>query len=284
MRRLRLSFMICSLGLAVWGGCRSSRPNESAFVLAEAARLVSQGQEAEQTSYATAAEFYQEAVQKVQALSSQSPAAPLWDELLHNEERIGPYTLQKLQEQILPQAQQKAEAERNPLACALLLAQRVENAEEKAVLLAEVAGAYENLGQKEKISAIVRESGESIYGFLSAVFERSFSAGQGEEAWALAQALEDEEVKDWALEWIAYQQIEEGQLEEAFRAIEPIEDAATKAGALLALAEKYVGTEALSAGQRAKGVELLEQAQKLIETVGELTIKADLLGTLSRTY
>jgi tetratricopeptide (TPR) repeat protein len=253
-------------------------------VLAEAARLVSQGQEAERTSYATAVELYQEAVRTVQALSSQSFTASLWDKLLHNEERIGPYTLEELQEQVLPQARQKAEAEKDPLACALLLTRRIHKAEEKAVLLADVAGTYANLGQKEKVQEIVRESGAAIYGLLSAMFERSFSAGQEEEAWALAQALEEAEVKDWALDWIAHRQMEQGRLAEALRAVEQIEDAATKAGALLALAEKYAASGYLLSEQTAKGVDLLGQAQKLVETVGELAVKTALLGTLSRSY
>jgi tetratricopeptide (TPR) repeat protein len=284
MKRLFLSLMICGIGLAAWGGCRGSQPDEGAAVLAEATRLVSQGQEAERTSYATAVEFYQEAVRTAQTLSSQSLTASLWNKLLRNEARIGSYTLAELQEQVLPQARQKAEAEKDPLACALLLTRRVHNTEEKAVLLADVAGTYANLGRPEKVQEIVRESGSAVYGLLSALFERSFSAGQDEAAWALVQALEEVEVKDWALHWVAHGQMEQGRLEDALRAVEHMEDAATKAEALLALAAKYADSDHLSFAQTAKKVDLLGQAHKLIETVGELAVKTALLGTLSRSY
>lgn len=284
MRRLLLALVVCMIGLAAWSGCRDFPPEEGTSVLAEAARLVHQGQEAERRSYTTAVELYQEAVQTVQTLSAQPFTASLWNKLLRNEEKIGPYTLAELQEQVFPQARQRAEAEKDPLACALLVTQRVHNLEERAVLLADVVGTYAKLGQKEKAQEIVQESGSAIYGLLSAVFERSFRAGQEEEALALAQALEEVEVRDWALAWIAHRQMEQGRLESALRVVEPMEDAATKAEALLALAEKYVASHPPVPEHLIRGIGLLEQAQKLIEAVGELAVKTALLGTLGRTY
>lgn len=290
-------------------GCNSSL-DQDALRLAEATRLVEQGREMERASYADAATFYQEALEKTEAFVARQPVAPLARSVARDEQRIGPYTLTELREHILPLTRQKAEAEESPLACALLLARTTKDASQRAKFLTDIAKTYAQLGQPEKIHAIVQNAGDAAHHFLGALFEFYFATKQYQQAWTLAQGIEDEEVKDWAVEWIAHEHTKSGRLEEAFQAARSIEDPPLQAETLAAIVDAYtsVGQAALSVDwggwkavsqwsiprspdrwylpvyDREKVNEVLHLAQQSIEAVEEFTPKMNLLAALARGY
>ncbi len=305
---LAVHLVICCTSLGIWSGCHNGR-GEAETLLQEARELTTQGQEAEKTDYSAALHFYEEALKRIDDLSTRYPSL-LSDQPGYNQELLGPYTITELRERVLPLARQKAEAEKDPLACALLLISAEPDTPDRATRLAEAAKVYAALGQEEKVREIVHLAGTDPYQLLRAVFTQYFSDLHANRAWALASSLEDEEVRDWAWEQIAQQHSEQGQLEEALQSLNFIKGPAVKSDALVALANRYMeaGVTALSVDwggwkvgelwdvphsprrvlvfpyRLDKAADLLLQAQQAAEAIDEFSLKTTRLAEILQGY
>lgn len=103
------------------GSCAG--PEEKAQKLfVETSHLVSLAQEAEQTSCGEALMLYQRALAKAEEITTRYATSLLAGKLRVGEAKIGPYTLTELRDVVVPRAEMKAQAESDPLACALLVA------------------------------------------------------------------------------------------------------------------------------------------------------------------
>jgi hypothetical protein len=94
-------------------------------LFAEAHQLVQQGQEAEKSSYAEAFEHYQVALKKAQKITENYPSTSVGVKLTQEDATLGPYTITELQDSVVPKMKEKAEMEGDPLAVALLVANKV---------------------------------------------------------------------------------------------------------------------------------------------------------------
>lgn len=249
MKSCSLLLIVCFLSLALGNGCGGSG-EETTRLKAEVASLIVQGQAAEKTSYAEAATLYQEALAKAEAIVEQDSSVPMKQGVAGDEMQIGSYTLSELRDRVLPLTQQKAEAEESPLASALLLAQATKNPLQKTNLLSEIAKAYAQLGQQEKVREIVLRANDASYEVLDTILAFYFATEQYEQAWKVTLEIEEEELKNWAAEWLALQYIDLGQPDEALRAAQEIVDPNTKADTLIKIADAYTED-----GQRAVSVE-----------------------------
>lgn len=309
MKPRSLLLIVCVLSSTFGSGCGSSE-GETTRLKAEAASLIAQGQEAEKTSYTEAVALYQEALTKAEAIVEQHAAAPLTQKVAASEERIGPYTLSELRDHVLPLVRQKAEAEESPLACALLLAQTTKNPLQKTNLLSDIAKAYALLGQHDKVREIIQHAGDADYEVLDAILTWYFTAEQYAQTWAVVLGIEEEELKNWAAEWLALRYIDRGQPDEALRAVREIADPDTKADTLIKIADAYTedGQRALAVewggwqgvdqwtvphspqrmcffpASKEKARELLQLARKAADSIEEFTPKTERLVAIALGY
>lgn len=243
--------MVCVLVGVCGSGCRDSGKRTDRYQLeAEAANLIQRGQEAEKTNYAEAVVFYQEALAKAASIVESNAATPLTRKAIEEATRIGPFTFSELRDYVLPSIRQKAEAEEHPLAGALLLAQTTKNPFQKTNLLSEIAQAYARMGQQEKVYEIVQHAGDANYGVLDAILQFYWSAELYAQAWEMTLKIEEEELGNWAAEWLALRYLNIGQPDVALRAVQEITDPDTKSDLLIKIAHVYIED-----GQRALAVD-----------------------------
>ena len=124
-----------------------SEPNSPADQLvAEAAVLISKAQTAQQTSFSEALQLYQAALAKAQTAATHLPTS----QGKKSDFAIGSTTFKTLKDTRIPQTAVRAEAEKSPLACALLVARTIPDAQTKAALLEQITLAYLKAGQYEQ--------------------------------------------------------------------------------------------------------------------------------------
>jgi len=142
MKKL-LGWFIIYLGLVLVVGCSS--PNEKANKLfTEASQLVKKAQEVEKISYSDALKLYEKALRKIERITTKYPSSDLAVKIVQNKVNIGPYTIKEFKERI----KLKSEAEKDPLACALLVVKTIEQPEKKIDALCAIADSYAKIGQK----------------------------------------------------------------------------------------------------------------------------------------
>src|SRR5919197_3084276 len=166
MKKFLLPVLIGSLGFMLGVGCNSPE-KEARKELAAATQLIQAARDAEKTSYTEAFGLYQEALGKAAAIPTNYPTTSLAEKLVQGEAKIGPYSLTELTDTVVPLAETKAEAEQNPLACALLVAKTVESVTAKARMLADIADKYTSTGQHDLTLQIVKTAGNATYEMLS---------------------------------------------------------------------------------------------------------------------
>ena len=114
-------------------------------LLTEAAALISSAQTAQHTSFSEALRFYQAALAKAQTARLHVSTA--------KEEKsdfvIGSTTFKVLKDTLIPQTMVRAQAEESPLACALLVARTIPDAQTKTALLEQITQAYIKAGHYE---------------------------------------------------------------------------------------------------------------------------------------
>ena len=190
-------FRLSLLGLVSAGvagllliGC--SEPEESVHpALAEAVQLFEQARAAERTSFVTAAQLYRAALHKARSVHPAPPSARRSIRRAADPVLIGSYTLGALQNAIIPSVTAKAEAERNTLACALFLAQRLPETVYKAQILEQIGLAYLELGQDDRAARATQLLGDSPHGanMLERLARRAIRAGRSEQALRFARQI-----------------------------------------------------------------------------------------------
>jgi len=261
--------------------------NEEANKLfVEAYQLVEKAQKVEKTSYSDALKLYEKALRKIESIPTKCPSSDLAVKILQNKVNIGPYTIKKFKESIIPLIKLKSEAEKNPLACALLVAKTIEDAFPQSLTLCEIANSYTKAGQKDKASEILSQAlrvARTIEVLKSSalhdIADSYAKVGQKEKALQIARTIEDAYYKSLALRDIADSYAKVGQYNEALQVARTIKDASLKSRALCAIADGYT-----KAGQKEKASKVLSQALQVARTTEGAFSKSLALRNIADSY
>lgn len=257
------------------GSCAG--PEEKAQKLfVETSHLVSLAQEAEQTSCGEALMLYQRALAKAEEITTRYATSLLAGKLRVGEAKIGPYTLTELRDVVVPRAEMKAQAESDPLACALLVANTIPNSS-RASAVADIAVAYDEAGRYDQILRLVKTTrdSESNSWMVSALTSRYLQAGQYDQALGVANVIEDAARKEWALDWIRREAVARGHYNRAFAIVALLR---SKAGLLVSIASAYA-----QEGKREQVAKVLLQALEATHTL-EDPFKERMLREIAHEY
>lgn len=280
MKRLYRFLPLGLIAILLFIGC--SDPERRAVVLQkEASQLVQSAQEAGKRSYSAAAACYQTALTKAEELISHYPSSSAAQQLSQGEGKIGPYTFADLQHIIVPQAKHRAEAEEDPLACALLLAKTVEEPVSRAGLISTIGDYYDELGQQDRLLLLINvtDDTESAGRVLSETIARRLNPDHYEQAIQIMKAVEDPNRRDWGLNWIARDAANHGQLDRALQAADLIVLLQNKGDTLREIAESLA-----QAGQPDQAETVVAQALVIAKVLDDDVQKDWLLDKISRVY
>lgn len=281
----RLSLLgLLSVGVAglVLSGCSESEEDVQP-TLAEAVQLLEQARAAERTSFVSAAQLYRAALHKAHSAHPPLPAAQPSTRRAADPVRVGPYTLDALQNVVIPSVTAKAEAERSPLACALFLTQGLPETAHKAQILEQIGLAYLELGQDDRavratqlINDIPRRAN-----MLERLARRAIRAGRAEQGLRFARQIVTAHALFGVelLTELALQYVSRGQYAQALKVAYGAGKASSSAWVLTEIARMLTHPD-----QQATALAILDQAAELAQTVSDTSLKSLVLGQIGRTY
>ncbi len=274
--------------IAFLGIFPSSQDNKAKEELKQASELVKLAQQAEQTSYSDAFKLYKEAVTKVESITSKYPSSKLAGKIRRGKAKIERYRINEFKETIVPQAEMKADAEQSPLACAVLVAKTMADGLSKAWALAEIAGKYIQMGQKDNASEILShalgiaetiDSADAKVLAVAIIAVKYAEADQCQKALEVSGTIENvRHLKPWALASIASQYAKAGPndnasetFSQAIEIAKTIRNPAWKGRALAEIAAKYAEVEQYDRGlEIGKTIERADwRAKALAEIAGK---------------
>jgi tetratricopeptide (TPR) repeat protein len=198
---------------------------EAGILFSDAVNLVGEAPEAGKTSFSASYNKYRQALENLGIVLERYPTSMIASGLLEGRLKVGPWKLDDLRTMVARSARLKAEAENDPLACALLAARKVEDASSRAGLLVEIAGQYIESGKLEQAADVLQEaqeSGERIVDdwevrqdLLVRIVEGYARTGREDLAFAVVDDMLDAEFKAVALARISIWQEKAGRSAEA---------------------------------------------------------------------
>ncbi|MBW1937091.1 MAG: hypothetical protein JRI84_16415 [Deltaproteobacteria bacterium] len=270
----------------VLSGC-STDPNEKANELYVKALEYNQKMRAKSESYSSALESYKKVQAHIDRILSKYPGANLAVGLMSGETRISGLTLSEFRN-LESSLKLMAEAEHEPLSCALLFAKTIESELSKAWTLTVIAVECAEAGRFDQALETAKTIGVEFYKActLAVIAGKYAKAGRFDQALETAKTIGVEFYKARALAELAGKYAEAGQKEKAAqllsRALETaktIESKDSKARALAELAGKYA-----EAGQKEKAAQLLSQALETAKTIEDEFSKAWALVKIAGKY
>ena len=182
-----------TFGLARWNEHKATQ------LFTEVNQLVQKGQDTEETSYGESFEHYKAALENAQTIlrdyPSTSPAARLLQD-----PKLGTYTLRELQETIVPDMQQKAALEGDPLAVARFLLNKL-NDINKDHAAGGLAGHYVEAGRCDEAMELIETINSAEYkkAALRRLVASHVEAGRLQQARDVAGTIPDPDLKVSAL-------------------------------------------------------------------------------------
>src|SRR5690606_38411584 len=174
--------VIVSIWFILLSGCTND-PNEKANELFVTASGYAQNMRSETESYSNALESYNNAQEHIERILSKYSASNLAVRLLSEEIQVSGFTLTEFRK-LGNFLQLLAEAEQEPLSCALLVAKAIEDESSKALALVEIVSKYAEVGQfsqaHETAKTIEDESSKARA--LAEIASKYAEAGQNEKA------------------------------------------------------------------------------------------------------
>ena len=273
-----LPFSLIGVVLAI--GC--SEPDSPADqLLTEAAALISSAQTAQQTSFSEALRLYQAALAKAQTARPYLSTA--------QEEKsdfaIGSITFKVLKDTRIPQTTVRAQAEKSPLACALLVARTIPEVQPRAAVLEQITLAYLKAGQYEQalqatqfVPDVHRQTD-----LLKQIALGNIRAGDYEQGFQLAQRIA--RLTDQALfgvevlTQIALQCVKAGQYEYALQVAQTTPRPSSRAWIMTEIA----GTQEQK-DFTARAFSTLSQATDIATTIPNDSLKSLVQGQIGQTY
>ena len=233
--------------------CRSEGSTDETF--SEACRLVSSAREAEKRSYSEALGLYEKALGILEGITREYASSPAARKILTGYARVGPYTVAELERRVLPFARLRASAEKDPLVCAMIFAERSEGITQKIHALLRVADAFLQAGQGEKVAGVLLKA-------LSA-----------------AQTIRDPSDRTRVLIDIAVKAAQAGGYDQALETAHAIDDPTRVPRALIDIARQCAKAE-----EAERVAEILSQALEAVETMKNADWQAPARLMIAATY
>lgn len=205
-------------------------------------------------TYSDAVSFYNRAKHDIECILSDYMFSDVAVSLMAAEKKISGYELSEfweLDKSIL----EMVNAEKDPLACALIAVYKIDDAYCKANALSLIASKYGELGQKEPSTKLLLEAVATAKGVhdnylrakaLTQIAERLAEAGEFTQALEMANAIEENTLRVTALTQIAGKYAEAGQFAKAMQLADTINDQRFKDKALSAIASRYAEVDQLN--------------------------------------
>lgn len=212
----------------------------------EAVLLVKEAQAADDRSFIQAEELYTQALDKVQKVIAEHGSSAIAKRIERGEATLGAQTFENLKRKVLPDIREKAEAEKNPFAAALLVTRSV------------------------TLPSARMKTIEDVIGRLS-------KAGRFDQALDVAASL-DAFHKATALAQVAGAAAETGKLDQALAIVEKIALPSVRANGIAAVAAGV----AQKSPERAP--DLLDQARKAVDDIKVDESKVDVLIRIASAY
>ncbi len=205
------------LGLVSFYGCSS--PDENANKLfVEASQLVQKAQETEGMSYSDAFELYNDALTRLEKITSKYPSSQLAVNLAQGNLKIGTYTITDFKESVVRQAKIKADAEGDFLACAFFLTTKIDGSpSNKSRMLIEIANTYTEIGKYDKAFEVTKiiDNASLKAEPLSKIVNKCIEIGQYDKAFEVTKAIDDASRKEQLFSGMIGNFIEAGQYDKA---------------------------------------------------------------------
>lgn len=156
-KAMRTVYMILLvfIALILIGSCSNSH-SDSAQFFDKARTLIELGEREEASSFSNALRYYEEAMAIVDMIKVRYPASPVARRIVDGQIRIGSRTVSEFKDKVIAQLKKLAHAEDNFLACALFLADAIEDNFYRSMALSQVATAYAESDQCERALQIAR--------------------------------------------------------------------------------------------------------------------------------
>ena len=223
-------FLICTL-------ISCSSPDEKANKLfVEASQLIKKAEDAEKSSFELAHKLYLEALEKCEKIPDKYPSSKLAVEMMQNDFKIGTYTFLELQDHIKI-VERKAEAENDPLKCALLIADTIDDEKSKAMVFQEMSKKcllLDNIDQAIAIANLINDPFIAANSFLR-IANEYFEIGENETAinlvaiaHQLTQSIDDQNKVGRILSGVSSAYAKSKKCDEAFHLAQPMENSLFK--------------------------------------------------------
>jgi tetratricopeptide (TPR) repeat protein len=292
MKKLFIPIILTCSTIGLFTGL-SIAAEDANRLFSNASQLLQSAQETEKTSYSDAFKLYREALDKLEGIIKEYPASKLVAELRQGQVKIGPYTLAEFQQSVIPKAKRKAQAEEDPLACAVFVAKTREDQERqrniKPSIVVDAILKYLELKQYDQalqVARILRYADDKAE-TLAEIASRYAQAGQEEkasdilwEAFQIARTIENDYYKDVALNKIALEYTELGQCDQALQAAKAIRDGSVYlVGIDAKIAGKYMELK-----KKGEAFQVLSQALEIAKTLRASWEKGGALAEVASKY
>ena len=224
----------------------SSREAKELFTQAE--DLLEKAQKAEESSYSNALGLYRDVLAKLEMLTKQYGSTRIARKLVTGDELIGPYTLDKLKDIVVPLIEKKAGAEHDPDACMRYVIEGIDDAEDRAWATMAAAGYFEKAGRQGRAAELLSGALEAVK-TMEETLEKSFmlqevagaylDAGHDEKALEAAELLDEGYKRANVLAAVAGAPAAAGEHDSALGVADKLQDEEDRAVVLSAIAVTY---------------------------------------------
>ncbi len=266
-------------------------PDEAANQLfVEASNLVVTADEASQGNFSAALEHYKKALAKVEKISSKYSSSQLAVQIAQGNAKLGDYTISELRDEIIPRTENKALAEKSPLACAFLIALSIDDLNSKIETLIRVAESSLKFEQYEFAirvldSLLVSATGYDDNFIGQTIAMKTFACiktNQYEKALAAAKSIKGDyhdNDKIRAFTMIAHKFMEIGKENRCLEAAAETGNSVEKTKTLTASAKQF-----REKGDRKKALIMLSHAEEAVSTIVDKEQKIEALLYITDEY
>ncbi|MGH7901412.1 MAG: hypothetical protein ACRENZ_06705, partial [Thermodesulfobacteriota bacterium] len=230
----RIYALTLCLMLIFYYACSS--PDEKANKLfVEASQLVESAKIEEGTSYSNAYKLYEKAQKKLKTIITEYPTSNIAVSVAQDNTQIGGYTISQFNDVILVNAKLKADADENPISCALFLAKTLENAD-KIIALSRIANAMAIINSDEALETINEtvelmnktSDGEYKDAILVSIADTYGKIGHYQEAFQITHKISSQYFEVYSIAFIggeyAYNGLKEKSVETLNQALQKLHD------------------------------------------------------------
>jgi len=262
-------------------------PNAKANELYVKSVTVANKMKSDSKTYSDAARFYNTVSGSIDNILSKYTSSSVAVSLVAEDRNISGYTLTNFRG-LESTLKDLANAEKEPLLCALIVANTIDDSYYKANALGQIAGKYTELGEDEKSNQLLMSAMHTAklikdkslkMEILAQIAEEYAEAGESDKAYQIANAIDDQRFKDQVLSAISRMHVESGDLSKSMEIINTIKDSYYKIVALNAIAYKFK-----TLGEHDKGDDILSKNIDKSISLHDKYLKLKALSDISYNY